>query len=321
MKRTARYLALAAAGLALAVPLVRWVTGRSAPDGAVLARVGDATITRAEFEAELARRRRGGSLAERQAVLDDLVRTEALYAKAVQAGYDRQPLLVQRFKRLVVDQYQQDRLGTGDAPVPVREEAVQQYYQAHLPEFTQPPQVRPALIRIRVPARATPERKGAARAALADIRRQAAELPPTEAAFGELARLHSEDQPTRYRGGDCGWVSRDRPVFRWPPKVLDAMFALKDRGELSPAIEAEDGCYLLKLIDVKPAQIAGLGEVREAIEQRLAQQAADRRRDEFNRQALAGLRVELHPELLEQITPPPNVARNGAEPPAPLSAR
>ncbi len=123
-----------------------------------------------------------------------------------------------------------------------------------------------------------------------------------EVAFGELARLHSEDQPTRYRGGDCGWVSRDRPIFRWPPKVLDAMFALQTPGELSPVIEAEDGCYLIKLIDAKPAQITALGEVREAIEKRLTQQAVEQRQADFNREALAGLRVELHPDLLEKIT-------------------
>lgn len=320
MKKSAVCVVLIVLGLALAVPVVRWVARHSAAPGEVLARVGDAVITRSAFEEELARRRRGASLADRQAVLDDMVRTEALYAKAVQAGYDRNEHLLQRFKRLVVDQYQQDQLGNaGNLPAP-REESIQQYYQAHWGEFTQPPQVRPALIRVHVPARVTPEKRAEGQARMAEIRQQAVALPSSEVAFGELARLHSEDQPTRYRGGDCGWVSRDRPIFRWPPKVLDAMFALQTPGELSPVIEAEDGYYLIKLIDAKPAQITALGEVREAIEKRLRQQAADQRQADFNREALAGLRVEVHPDLLEKITPPPTVARNGTEPPAAMSA-
>jgi parvulin-like peptidyl-prolyl isomerase len=113
---------------------------------------------------------------------------------------------------------------------------------------------------------------------------------------------------------------QDRPVFRWPPKVLDAMFALQKPGELSPVIEAEDGYYLVKLIDLKPAQIAALGDVREAIENRLKRQAAERRQADFNREALAGLRVEIHADLLEKITPPPTVARTGVEAPAAMSA-
>lgn len=321
MKRSIAYLVLIVLGVAVAVPVLRRVMRHEFSGGAVLARVGDMAITRSAFEAELARRRRGTSLAERQAVLDDMVLTEALYAKAVQAGYERNEQLIQRFKRLVVEQYRQDHLGKADAVPAPQADAIGQYYQAHLSEFTQTPQVRPALIRVRVPAHATPEKRAEWQAKMAEIRRQATELPSSEVAFGDLARRHSEDQPTRYRGGDCGWVSRDRPVFRWPAKVLDAMFALQTRGALSPVIEAEDGYYLLKLIDVKPAQLAALGDVREVIEERLTQQAAEQRRAEFNRAALAGVRVEVHRDLLEKITPPPAVARNGAEPPTAMSAR
>lgn len=321
MRKSNAYLVLIAIGVAVAVPVWRRVLRHEFSEGAVLARVGDAAITRSAFEAELARRRLGASLAERQAVLDDLVVTEALYAKAVQAGYDRNERLLERFKRLVVEQYRQDHLGKADAVPAPEAEAIEQYYQAHLAEFTQAPQVRPALIRVRVPAHATPEKRAEWQAKMAEIRRQATELPSTEAAFGDLARLHSEDQPTRYRGGDCGWVSRDRPVFRWPAKVLDAMFALQPPGTPSPVIEAEDGYYLIKLIDAKPAQIAALGDVREVIEARLARQATEQRRAEFNRAALAGVRVEVHRDLLKKIPPPPAIAHNAAEPPTDLSGR
>lgn len=312
---------LLALGLVVVVAVARRVMRPVAPDDTVLAKVGEGAITRSAFEAELARRRLGTSLADRQAVLDDMVLTEALYAQAVQAGYDRDERLIERFKRLVVDQYRQDHLGkAGSVPAPLAE-AVEQYYQAHLSEFTQAPQVRPALIRVRVPTHATPEKRTEWQVKMAEIRRQASELPSSEAAFGDLARLHSEDPPTRYQGGDCGWVSRNRPVFRWPAKVLDAMFALQSPGTLSPVIETEDGYYLIKLIDAKPAQIVALGEVREVIEARLARQATEQRWAEFNRAALAGVRVEVHQDLLEKITPPPSVAHNAAEPPSDLSAR
>jgi parvulin-like peptidyl-prolyl isomerase len=286
---------------------------RTGFEAGVLARVGGNAISAAAFQEEMSRRQRGQTLADREALLQELIRLESLYAKAVAAGYDRQPELVQQFKRLVADRYERDQAPRlGEAPKPSEEQA-RKYYQDHLPRFTQPEQARVALIHLRVPLKAEPERRQARRQEAGKVREVALARAEAEPSFGELAQAHSEDQATRYRGGDCGWIVRGRPAYRWGQKVLEAMFALRKPGEISSVIEAEDGFYLVKLIESKPRQTEPFAQVREQIQHRLGQAMAEQHRQQVLRELTAGVPVEVHLELLQQIEPPREVARNSRE--------
>ncbi|MBK8096885.1 MAG: peptidyl-prolyl cis-trans isomerase [Planctomycetes bacterium] len=67
--------------------------------------------------------------------------------------------------------------------------------------------------------------------------------------FANVARIESEDPGSKARGGDLGWFHATSKML--PAPVLAAAFALPRDGVSEP-IQAEDGCYLIKVTDVEP---------------------------------------------------------------------
>ena len=132
---------------------------------------------------------------------------------------------------------------------------------------------------------------------------EARRLDASERSFGVLAQRHSEDQATRYGGGDAGWVSREEHG-RWIPAVTDAAFALVKPGDLSPIVETANGCYLVKLIERKAAGHRPLAEVKEAIGYRLAVEKRQRTQQQFYETMKAGLKIDINRPLLDSLAPP-----------------
>lgn len=67
--------------------------------------------------------------------------------------------------------------------------------------------------------------------------------------FANVAMIESEDERTKQHGGDAGWYRRRSGEL--PDALLAAAFAL-DVGEVSPPVRTEEGCYLVKALDVDP---------------------------------------------------------------------
>ncbi|MBL6749255.1 MAG: SurA N-terminal domain-containing protein [Nevskia sp.] len=69
--------------------------------------------------------------------------------------------------------------------------------------------------------------------------------------FAELARQNSDDPGSKAQGGDLGWVKRGTMV----PKFEAALFAMDKPGSLGEPVETQFGWHIIKLIDVKAAQV------------------------------------------------------------------
>src|SRR5262245_7373836 len=117
-------------------------------------------------------------------------------------------------------------------------------------------QVRLAMLRLGVNAKATPARIKETEARLEEARAKASRLPPDTLGFGPLAIDYSDDDPTRYRGGDLGWLETDPARYHLDQAMLAAGFALADPGEISPIIRGADALYLVRSIDQRNAAAA-----------------------------------------------------------------
>ncbi len=296
----------------------------TAPSGPpVLAQVEDSVITVAQFEAELARRsQRGGGRVptpqDREALLDEMVRFEVSFAHAKAAGLDRDPEMIQRFRRMVVARYEEQHHADQEkTPAPTAAE-VESYYRDHPAEFSQPEKVRGALLFLKVSPKAIEEKKQGALRRAESIRAEAVQQASAQPSFGDLARQHSEDAATRYRGGDSGWITKGQKNYAWPQEVVAAMFALKTTGEISPVVRTSDGLYLVKLMERTEAAAAPLDQVRERIAWRLHQDRIQRGQKDFYERQKAGLRVAVNRDLLEtvKLPTPPDSATAAAPPPA-----
>jgi parvulin-like peptidyl-prolyl isomerase len=283
----------------------------------VLASVDGQPIRVADFKAELERRSRGLGDAyarpeRREALLKEMIDSEALYLRAKAAGFDQKPEIARLINQLVANRYLETQLaGSVEKPI-VTEAEVGAYYENHNDRFATPEQVRFAVIEFRFSSKATDEKKGEVIQKANQVLNEARMLPVSERAFGLLAQRYSEDQATRYARGDAGWESRNGAT-RWLPDVVDAAFALKQPGDLGPVITVSNGCYLVKLIEKKDEGRRPLEEVKDAIRYELAQGKRQRSQQEFYDSMKAGLKIEINQPLLESIEAP--AVQSEAKPP------
>jgi len=88
------------------------------------------------------------------------------------------------------------------------------------------------------------------------------------AKFEELAKKQSKDPGSGANGGDLDWAT----AASYVPEFAEAMVKLK-KGELSPApVKSQFGWHVIRVDDIRDAQLPKLEEVRPQIAQQLQQQ-------------------------------------------------
>jgi parvulin-like peptidyl-prolyl isomerase len=275
----------------------------SGAESVVLAQVGDRAITRADFDRELARRRgtqsqRYTTPAQLEQLLEEMIQFEVVLAAARSAGYDRDPEIQARINQFVVTRFQEDQLAAIESGLPTDAE-LQEYYESHQPQFSVPRAVRVALIQFKLSSKATAEKRDELRARVEELWNEA--RTGDAAAFGRLARQHSEDQATRYQGGEIGWNTREQLTERFGTTLSVAVFASVESGQPTTLIEVPDGFYLARLLEQRPQQVRPFAEVRDAITYEVSQRKELERQTKWFSQMQQKIRVKSYPDRL----PPP----------------
>jgi hypothetical protein len=235
-------------------------------------------------------------------LLEEMVRFEAMHTKALVEGYDRKPELVERWRRMVVAQYREDRLGTGEALPSVSEEEIRASYETNQASYTLPAARRANVIFLSTPRVLAPEKREEVRLRAEAILAEARVAEAPEALAALVARV-SEHQATRYRAGDAGWLSLEDKSPAWNAKVVAALFEIAAPGGFAPVVDTESGFYLVRLAEERTARTKPIGEVREAIRYRLARDKQFHREEKLFTEAKAGLDIQINHALLNSIVP------------------
>ncbi|MEJ8821306.1 peptidylprolyl isomerase [Variovorax humicola] len=102
--------------------------------------------------------------------------------------------------------------------------------------------------------------------------------------FEDIAKKQSTDKGSGAQGGDLGWASASSLV----PEFSQAMIALK-KGETTPTpVKTEYGYHVIRLDDVRQAQLPKLEEAKPQIVQQLSQQKLQKYQESLR----AGAKVE-----------------------------
>jgi parvulin-like peptidyl-prolyl isomerase len=275
--------------------------------GEAVARVGEAVLLRSKFEAEW--KRRGGAVTPAQ-VVEEWVHFQATLASLREAGYDRDPRVREEWERWMVARFQEEELARREALASgVTEQDLRSFYLERRDEFAIPEAVRVAVLLVKASAKATPDKRRDQAAEVETLRELAA---GTDAAgFAELIRQRSDDGPTRYSGGDAGWLSRGMAHAPWEPAVLEAALTLAVAGELSPVVEGARGFYLVRLVERRPAGQRSFEEVGELIRYRLKRQRIQEQHEQWSGAVRSGLDIEIDASALEALaSAPAAVARS-----------
>jgi parvulin-like peptidyl-prolyl isomerase len=248
-------------------------------------------------------------------VLDELIDQEAAYQQAARSGFLDQPETRQAVREYVAQRYREAQASSAATNAPTTE-ALRAYYDLNSTSFRRPPAINPAIIRLDIHRKATPEKRAEVLAAARALREQAVAEVGQPANFGRLALDRSVDQATRYRGGEIGWLTHEQARLRLPGPVAEAAFRLAKPGDISEPVLVEDAIYLVKLVNLRAEQARSFEEVRPLIEHEMASRRAAEREAQRRKQLREGLAIRVDQHRLAQITT--NRPPVKSESPAPL---
>jgi|SRR5437660_136480 len=262
------------------LPAVHQVAGRIFQRGQLVALVGQSGVFEADLGARLREKqfcagRKDSDEAERVALRDELIASEALPTNAVTTR-DSDPALVALRNQFADDRQFRailQRSGVSQrtlrrtlaetihgedwiesqiaSQVAVSDAEVQKYFEQHQAEFMQPKRIRARHIFLAAPEGSAPELMQAKQHAILDI---AVRLGRGED-FGELAAAVSEDQASKTHGGDLGFFAANR----MPAEFFEAAEQLPPNAP-PRFLQSHLGFHALQVTDVHPARPLTLAE-------------------------------------------------------------
>lgn len=265
----------------------------------VLARVGDAVISVADFERQLQTRRGAGLLkVDAEELLKEMVEREVLVQKALLEGLRDDPDVKELMRDVLISKYRERHLdGLLEKAAEVSPEEVRKAYEQEKEKLMRPERVRLALLRLSAADAAEQEAQG--QRLRAAVEKAGQESASVLEGFGPLSVEYSEDQESRYRGGEIGWVEQERYPQRLGREVIDAGFALKEPGQISDVIPVAGGVFVVRLLERQSASAMSLEQAGSVLKQRLIQQKQEEIRAEFQEALRRGLTVEVNSERLK----------------------
>lgn len=304
--------------VALAAGLASGCGKKAGPN--VLARVGDQVITVDDFKAEMQRRKAADRrLPDRQTLLEEMILRAALVERARTEGLENAPDVRRAREDVLIAKLKESDLQPKFDGVKVTPEEISATYQAEIARFTKPAKTHLAIVFIAADSKMQTNRLAEMAARAETARQLALALPATENAFGKVAADFSDDQISRYRGGDAGWFTGDALLAeRWPNQVINAGLALTNNGDLTDVLKTDEGFYLVKRMDARPAVITPLASVQAGIERRLLAAKRERAEEDFKSSLLTAARVQTNSWLLGTLEYPTQTLAQtpGSAPPA-----
>jgi len=217
----------------------------------VVARVGDEVVTVDEYIEELAAlppRQQEMIRQHRNEFLNSLIERHLLLREAKRKNLERDENVLRYLKRakeeLMIQQLIEDEISQ---KAKVTNNEIESHYRDHGSEYAQPPRFKASHIVV--------QEEGLAKKLMKEIQ--------DGADFARLAREYSFDTPTKYKGGDLGYFSKDEFL----PEIAEACERL-DKGALS-IVKTRMGYHVLKVVDKKETQTRPLEDVQDYIREKL----------------------------------------------------
>lgn len=280
------------------------------PGEVPLATVGGQTITEKDLikEAEW-RKANHQAVPTPEELLKEMVNRLALVSRAKQTGLDSETDTKRRIESLLIASLREKELDEKLAKIEVADDELKAAYEARQAEFTRKGLDRFAILFQAIQPNSSPARRDEAKQRLNSAIAQAAANPApggrgaAAGGFGTVAAEFSEDQISRFKGGDVGWVESDATQTRLPSTVLEAGRPL-EAGKSSGVIEAADGYYVIMKSDARPGGVRPFEEVSERLRQVMLR---DKRREfeqRFLDESLASVKASIDSAAAKNVRLP-----------------
>ncbi|MBF0450379.1 MAG: peptidyl-prolyl cis-trans isomerase [Candidatus Magnetomorum sp.] len=282
----------------------------------LIAIVGDQKIFIEDFNEEM--QRRGGRHLEKldkNKLLDEMILRSAMVDQALKMGINQHRDFIRIYENLLVGQYKKQELTPLIDGVNFSADEIQQYYTDNIQKYTQPAKARLAIIYMKTHSKMSDEKKQQILNRMNEALNKAKQ-PVSGRGFGRISVQYSEDQVSRYKGGDIGWLYENR-AYRWDANVLKTGFALEKINDVSDIITTDTGLYIVKLLDRRPSQITPFKKVKERIRHKQLLETRKETEQKFDKDVRAKTPVQIYHDVLDKVDIPKQNQENISPVPSP----
>ena len=162
----------------------------------------------------------------------------------------------------------------------VPDDALRAYYNAHIDQFKVENRVHVEHILFKTVGKTDAE--------IAEIRKKAEDVlkkAKSGANFEDLAKKFSEDDATKVKGGDLGWIVEGQTV----PEFQKVAFS-EPKGAISDLVKTQYGFHIIKALDRETAHTKTLEEVRNEIAPILLDEKVNAQANSISEQMAAAVR-------------------------------
>jgi peptidyl-prolyl cis-trans isomerase D len=167
-----------------------------------------------------------------------------------------------------------------------KEDELKDYYQKIHSQFDHPDRVKVRHLYL-ASTSGSPQELDRFQKELASYREQ---VLSGKAKFEDLVKKYSQDERTKSKGGDLGWI--DRGMLKDSVEFEDGIFGLK-KGELSKPLKLGSGYDLVQALDIEKAYKSNFVEVKDKVLKRYKQEKGS--------QKLYSLSTELAEKLKNKV--------------------
>jgi peptidyl-prolyl cis-trans isomerase D len=173
------------------------------------------------------------------------------------------------------------------ATTQVSDDALRAYYNAHIDEYKIDNRVHVEHILFKTVGKTDAE--------VAEIRQKAEDVlkkAKAGANFEDLAKKYSEDDGTKVKGGDLGWIVEGQTV----PEFQQAAFTLP-KGSVSDLVKTQYGFHIIKVLDHDTARTKSFDEVKSTIQPVVLDEKVNLQANQISEQMAAAVRQSNHQSL------------------------
>src|SRR5277367_4022311 len=173
------------------------------------------------------------------------------------------------------------------ATTTVGDDALRAYYNSHIDEYKVENRVHVEHILFKTVGKTDAE--------IAETRQKAESVlkqAKSGANFEELAKKFSEDDATKPKGGDLGWIIEGQTV----PEFQQAAFSLP-KGSVSDLVKTQYGFHIIKVLDHEQAHTKSFDEVRNTIQPVVLEEQVTAQANKISGDMAAAVRQSNHQPL------------------------
>jgi parvulin-like peptidyl-prolyl isomerase len=248
---------------------------------ATVAKVGNASITKSEWQATLeAHGAQRAEVGRKKALLEELIQQKLLAEEGRSQGLDKSPEIARLVEQQVISRLVRQEVDEKAKAENVSTQAVDDYFKQHEAEFQQPESRR--VSQLVLPTLKEAEQAAAKAKAL---------KPGDEIGFGKLVEALSTDATSKRRAGDIGFITAGTPNAN--ESIPIAAFALPSIGAISPPIADGSNFYVLRLSAIRPGTIRTKQELEPLIRSRLARELREQNMKHWIEKLRSNAKVEV----------------------------